>query len=252
MSVAIITGASAGLGTEYVNEIFKKFPEVDEFWLIARRKERLDDILALYPNKKIVPIPLDLTKENSYKEVLSLLEINKPNIEILVNCAGFGTLGDFDEIDYQNQMEMVDLNCRALTVMSRIILPFMSSGSFIVNVCSIASFAPTPRMAVYCSTKAYVLSLSKALRYELKERKINVLAVCPGPMSTEFLEVAKITGNSKMFDTIKRCSVGKVASKSLVFAKKGKAVYTPEIMYKFYRLFSKILPHNWIMPFTKV
>ena len=103
-------------------------------------------------------------------------------------------------------------------------------------------------MAVYSSTKAYVMSLSRALRVELKKRKINVLAVCPGPMSTEFLSVANIEkGSSPMFDMLPRVNPRTMAVKSLKASKKRKAVYTNRVIYKFYRLVAKILPHSWVM-----
>ena len=127
-------------------------------------------------------------------------------------------------------------------------LPFMRNGGEIINVCSIAAFAPNTRMAVYCSTKAYVLSLSKALRGELKKRGINVLAVCPGPMDTEFLPTAGIApGSSHTFDTLPRVNPSVMARKSLAASKKKKGVYTNRLFYKFYRIIAKLLPHSIVM-----
>ena len=124
----------------------------------------------------------------------------------------------------------------------------MKSGSAVLNVCSIAAYIPNPRMAVYCSTKAFVFSFSKALREELKVKKINVLAACPGPMDTEFLTVADIPkGASKLFDFCPRVDPAVMAKKSLKYAFNGKAVYTNKIIYKFYRILCKIAPHNLLM-----
>ena len=128
----------------------------------------------------------------------------------------------------------------------------MCEGSFIVNTCSIASFAPNPRMTTYCSTKAYVLSFSRSLRFELKNKKINVCAVCPGPMDTEFLPIAGIEkGTSKTFDTLPRCNPDKVAEKGLNAASKGKGVYTPKAFFRFYRFVAKVLPHSIVMKMSK-
>ncbi len=253
MKIAIITGASSGLGEEYIRCISDGAYDVDEIWAVARREERLIKIAEKYSkNKKIVPISLDLTKYESYEELRQRLEEEKKEIKIVVNNAGYGTLGDFDSKELFTQTNMVDLNARALTAVSSLVLPYMSKGSFIVNVCSIAAFAPNPRMAVYCSTKAFVYSFSKALRYELKNRGINILAVCPGPMDTEFLSVAGIEkGVSHTFDTLPRCNPQRVAEISLKKALKGRGKYTPKAFYKFYRCMAKLLPHCLIMKLSK-
>ena len=252
MKIAVITGASSGLGEEYLKCIVESSPDITEIWAIARRAERLEKLAETYKEKKIVPFPLDLTSYDSYNEFQKKLEAEKPDIEILINNAGFGTLGNFDEQELFSQTRMVDLNNRALTAITSASLPYMSKGSFIINVCSIAAFATNPRMTVYCSTKAYVYSFSKSLRFELKNRGINVLAVCPGPMDTEFLPVAGISkGASHTFDTLPRCNPQSVAQRSLKKAKAGKGKYTPRLFYKFYHLLSDILPHSLVMHMSK-
>lgn len=248
MNVAVITGASSGLGKFYVEAAAKE--NYDEIWIIARRKEILEQIAK--DNKKIKVLALDLTKESDLEFYKNELSVSGAKVKLLINNAGFGKLGDFDEMDKKDCGGMVDLNCKALTVMTNVTLPFMSEKSEIINVCSIAAFAPNPRMAVYCSTKAYVFSFSKALREELKKRKINVMAVCPGPMDTEFLSLANIEpGSSKTFDTLPRVSPEKIAYKSLKKSKKGNAVYTESAFYKFYRILGKLLPHNLVMKMSK-
>ena len=245
MKVAIITGASSGLGYEYVKAVIERYPDINEYWLIARRAERLQAIAAEYSDKKIVPICLDLTKDGSFAEFEALLKEKEPEVRLLINNAGFGKLGRLADMPYGDQIRMVDLNNRALTGITNISLPYMKKGSYVLNVCSIAAFAPNPRMTVYCSTKAYVLSFSRSLRFELKDRGINVMAVCPGPMHTEFLANAGIEkGSSKTFDTLPYCDPVKVARVSLVKADCGRAVYTPRLFYKFYRGLAKLLPHE--------
>lgn len=247
MKTAVITGASSGLGLYFALEIDKNRPEIEEIWLIARRKERLEE-LAKKLTKKVKVLSLDITKEESLEEYKTALKQENCEVSILVNNAGFGKLGNFDEMNNDDLSGMIKLNCEALTVITSITLPFMEKGSEIINSCSIASFAPNTRMAVYSSTKAYVMSFSRALRSELKRRKINCIAVCPGPMDTEFLSLAGIEkGTSFTFDTLPRVNPEIMARKSLKASKKGKAVYTNRIFYKFYRLLAKIIPTSLIM-----
>ena len=251
MNIAVITGASSGLGIEYLKTICERYRDIQQFWVVARRKERLEEIANTYPDKNIVPICLDLQDYDSYKAFEDLLKKADANIKILVNNAGYGVLGDVYDSDYIRQSGMVDLNCRGLTALTTIALKYMDRGSFIINVCSIASFCPNARMTVYSSTKAYVNSFSRGVRFENKKRGINVLAVCPGPMDTEFLCVAGINGNSKTFDTLPYCKPEKVARKSIIYAEKGRAIYTPTAFYKFYRVLSKILPKSLLMYLTR-
>ena len=251
MNIAVITGASSGLGVEYLKHICERYPFIQEYWIIARRTDKLESIAKGYPDKKIIPISLDLQSYESYKVYEEMLSKNSANIKILINNAGYGTLGDVYESDYMTQSGMVDLNCRALTALTAISLKHMQEGSFIINVCSIASFCPNARMTVYSSTKAYVKSFSRGLRFENKKRGINCLAVCPGPMETEFLSVGNIKGNSKTFDTLPYCNPSKVAKKSLLYAEKGKGVYTPTAFYKFYRILAKIIPNSIMMHLSK-
>ena len=251
MSVAIITGASVGLGTEFIKYIPTVYPEIDEYWVIARRTEKLEAIKEQYPDKKVVSLSYDLSKEETYPEFQKFLLENKPDVKLLINNAGVGELGDFATADYPKQMLQCNLNVRGLTVVTNLVLKYMKAGASVINVASIASFVPNANMAVYSSTKAYVLSFSRAVRFELKNRKINVLAVCPGPMSTEFLDTANITGKSKTFETLPYCKPDKVALNSLKAAKKGKGIYTNRGFYKFYRILARVVPHRWLMYLAK-
>ncbi len=253
MTVAILTGASAGLGQSFFKALTVNGPAVDEIWLIARRRERLEEIAAAYPDKKVRVLCLDLTAVESFKQLETLLATERPDVRVLINNAGFGKMGYVEELSPAEQGGMVDLNVRALTVLSAMVLPYMQKGAFILNVCSIASFVPNPRMTVYSSTKAYVLSFSKGLREETKKRGVNVLALCPGPMHTEFLPVAGIEkGSSKTFDTLPYANPDKVATAALKSAQKGRAVYTPLAFFKFYRVLAKLLPHGLLMKVSKV
>lgn len=247
MNIAVITGASSGLGLEYVKAVYETRTDLDEIWIIARRKDRLEKISSDI-GSTVIPLAFDITDSDSVKKYTELLKEKGAEVKLLINNAGFGKLGDFDKISAEDNAGMVRLNCEALTVITSVTLPFMNSGGEIINTCSIASFAPNTRMAVYSSTKAYVMSFSRVLNIELKNRKINVLAVCPGPMDTEFLGIANINdGVSRTFDTLPRVNPEIIARKSLAASKKEKAVYTNRLFYKFYRIVAKILPHSLVM-----
>ncbi len=253
MVTAVITGAFSGLGKEYVNAIISQFPTVDAFWLVARRKDLLREIAEAHPDKTIAAISLDLGKEENITLFEQLLKENSPEIKVLINNAGYGRCEDFFSSNRAAQTGMVDLNCRGLMAVTRLCLPYMLDDSLVLNIASIAAFAPTPRMSVYSATKAFVLSLSKALHDELRPRGIKVLAVCPGPMDTEFWKVANVPeGKSRLIDKLPRVSPKEVAEGSLRAAKRGKMVYTKGFFYKLYRLLAKLLPHGFIMEFTEI
>lgn len=253
MVTAVITGASSGLGKEYINAIINQYPSVDAFWLVARRKELLQEIAQEHPDKTIAAISLDLGEEESLEIFEKLLKENQPEIKVLVNNAGYGKCTDFFTSNRESQTGMVDLNCRALTGITRLCLPYMLDDSLVLNIASIAAFAPTPRMTVYCATKAYVSAFSKALHEELRPRGIRVCAVCPGPMDTAFWNVAGVPeGKSRLIDKLPRVDPREVAEGSLRAAKRGKMTYTKGAFYKFYHVLSKLLPNGLMMKFTQV
>ncbi len=250
MSIAILTGASAGLGQSFFKSLIARYPDLDGIWLIARRKERLEQMAADSP-VPVTVLPLDLVDPASYDALGDKLKAEGAQVKILINNAGLGELDNVADSTWPVQSRMVDLNCRALTAVTTVVLPYMERGSFIINVCSIASFCPNTRMTVYSSTKAYVMSFTKGLREELKPLGVNALAVCPGPMNTEFLDVANITERSKMFKTLPYSDPDAVADKAVVKAARGRCVYTHLLLFKFYRVLAKLLPHNIMMQFCK-
>ena len=250
MRIAIITGASSGLGVEFYKGLQDE--NLDEIWIIARREAKLNEIKNSLAKISTRCLALDITTRESMEYLKSLLESEAPDIKFLINNAGAGVYGPLAEADYKAQGSMVELNTRALTEITTIALPYMSEKSYIINSCSIASFVPNANLTVYSSTKAYVMSFSRGLRYELKKRKINVTAVCPGPMETEFLAVAGLqNGESRAFDALPRCNPAKTALTAIKKAKKGVGVYTPRAFYKLYRVLSKILPASWLMGIAK-
>lgn len=176
-NIAVITGASSGIGKEFTRQISDN-GDIDEIWIIARDDKRLYEVKNEI-NKNIKVLALDLTCQSELDRYKEELELNKPNIKILVNCAGFGKFDHEENIDTNIKLNMIDLNVKAVVNMTDYSLPYMVEGASIINVSSNAAFQPVPYINIYAATKSFVLSYSRALNVELKYRKIKVLAVCP-------------------------------------------------------------------------
>ena len=247
--IAIITGASSGLGQEFVRQIDADPEEsFDEIWVIARRRERLE---ALQEGVRVPirAIPLDLTLPASIDQISSLLAEENPFVGLLINAAGFGKIGSYQDISRNDIDRMIDLNCRAAVDMTQAVLPFMGSGSRILEICSTAGFQPFQYLNVYAATKAFLYRYSRALRVEVMPRGISVTAVCPYWITdTEFIGTARKTQDSTYirhfpFST-KRASV---VSHALYDSKAGFAVSTPGVVCTLHRFFSKICPDTVMM-----
>lgn len=250
MKIAIVTGASSGLGREFARQLSGVFPEVEQIWLIARRKGRLE-AAADSLDRPAVCLPLDLCDPMSFTTLQEKLAAERPEVALLINDAGCGYLGNLGETETGLQTRMIDLNLRALTAVTNLTIPYMPRGGRIINVSSIASFCPNPRLTVYSSTKAFVSSFTVGLSEELRPKGISVTAVCPGPMATEFVDVGGITGNSPMFATLPYCDQVHVAGGTLRAARMRRTIYTPTAFYKFYRLVAKLMPVKIMVKFTK-
>lgn len=242
MKIALLTGASSGLGCAYAKYIGEIFPEIDAVWAVARRENRLTELAAKIDHPRIVPVECDLSCAEDMEALRVKLEQEKPEIMLLVNNAGCGFHGEFAASSEEEQLRSVQLNVYALTQLTRMALDYMPAGARVLNTSSIASFAPNANMAVYSATKAYVTFFSRALNEELRPGGRSSTAVCPAPMKTEFLSIGHITGNSKTFDLLPYCDVDKVAKGALKAAKKRRSIYTPRAFYKFYRVLAHILP----------
>ena len=198
MKIGVVTGASSGMGRDFVRAIDKEY-ELDEIWVIARRKERLEELKGQC-RAQVRPVPLDLSLPESYQEYKALLEAEKPFVHVLVNAAGYGLFGTFEEMGLEEQLGIMDVNDKALTAMCLLSLPYMGEGDVIINLGSNSSWQPVPYEAVYGASKAYVLSFSRALGRELKTRKIHVMCVCPGWIRTEFMNTAVRDDTIKYYD----------------------------------------------------
>ena len=225
--VALVTGASAGLGVDFARQLAAKGKRLV---LVARRKDRLDALVAELGNARAVEA--DLSLPDAADRLMADLATHGEHVELLVNNAGFGLTGRFAELDGKRQREMIDLNCGALVELAHAVLPGMidrKSGA-ILNVASTAAFQPGPGMAVYFATKAFVLSFSEALHEEVKKRGVIVSALCPGPTSTEFGAVAGF-GPSNLLDKVAADSPAVVRA-GLDGLEKGRAIVIPGLMNK--------------------
>lgn len=248
MKIAVVTGASSGIGREFARQISQRYGKMDEIWIIARRKERLQELeQELRLNVRI--FAMDLTNTNDMNQFKDYLKEYSPDIKLLINCAGYGKVGSFEELNLEEQCGIIDINCKALTMFTGMCLPYISSHSRIINVASAAAFCPQPRFNVYAASKSYVLSFSRALNCELKERKITVTAVCPGPVDTEFFDIAG--DNNNEFKKKLRVPVDKVVDKAIRDAALGNEVSVYGTVMKTAELGSKIVPHKLLMKIFK-
>lgn len=196
MKIAIVTGASSGMGREFVLQL-GSYVQVDEIWAIARRQEALESLKSEIATP-IRVISLDLTKAESFASLSDLLEQEKPDIRLLVNAAGFGKFGSFENISTTDDALMIELNCTALVRMTRLCIPYMQEGSHILQLDSLSAFQPVPYITTYAATKAFVLSYSRAMNRELKNKGIRMMAMNPGWVKTEFFNHACMTNDGKV------------------------------------------------------
>ena len=197
MRIAVITGASSGMGREFAIKLEAQ-KNFDEIWVIARRADRLEELKSVLGDK-VRPISLDLTEQESLEKYKVMLEEEKPEISVLVNASGYGKFGAFEDLPLDEQLGMLDLNAKALTAVTYLSLPYLEKGSEVYQIASLSSFQPVPYLAVYGATKAYVLSFTRAIGAELRKKGIKMMAVCPGWVKTEFFDRAVVKEGALAF-----------------------------------------------------
>lgn len=243
MKIALITGASSGLGREFAIQIARLYRNLDEVWVVARRTERLTGL----QEQITVPVRIfdgDLMRDYIYERIGRELDRQKAEIRMLVNAAGYGKTGAFETIDPGEQLGMIGLNCQALTKIIQICLPYMTKGSRMINIASSAAFAPQPGFAVYAASKSYVYSFSQALAAELEPKGISVTAVCPGPVDTEFFERSGVLPNT--FKESSMADARTVVRQALKDSVDRKRVSIYGKAMKGARIASKLLPYTLI------
>ena len=246
MKVAIVTGASSGMGKEFVLQL-PRYVAVDEIWVIARRESALE-ALKKESGAPLRVIPLDLCKEESFGVFADILAEQKPDVKLLVNAAGFGKFGSFDNVPLEDDCRMIDLNCKALVAMTRLTLPYMQAGSHILQLDSLSAFQPVPHITTYAATKAMVLSYSRAMSAELKPLGIRMMAMNPGWVRTEFFDHAFQTNGDAIqyFNHVYEAKdVVATGLKDLYRSRKQVSVHGLPI--KGQVLLVKLLPHSLVM-----
>ncbi len=246
MNIAVITGASSGLGVCYVEAVIKLFPGIKELWLVARREERLKEVAKKYPDKHFEIIPMDMMKMENFKMLENKLKEKDPQIQVFIHDAGNSIGGSFEDMKLEDMLQMIDLNCKGATAITKVCLPYIIDGGTILEVSSTSAFVPNTNLIVYSATKSYVSALCLGLKEELKRRYINVCAVCPGFMLTEMT----CSEQSERQSRLPVIDPKKAAFKSLKAAKQGKAVYTTGVFYKIYRFLTKLVPHTVLVKFV--
>ena len=247
MNIAIVTGASSGMGREFVLQL-NQYVQVDEIWVIARRLDALES-LKQEVSVPVRPIGLDLGDAASFPALETMLKEAKPNIKLLVNAAGFGKFGSHYRISPEDEAKMIDLNCKALVLVTRLCLPYMEAGSHILQLDSLSAFQPVPYITTYGATKSFVLSYSRGMNRELRPKGIRMMAMNPGWVKTEFFNHAFQTNDGCEVQYFNRLYEAKdcVATglKDLYKTRKDYSIHGLPI--KLQVLGVKILPHRLVM-----
>lgn len=246
MKIVMVTGASSGIGAEFVRQLDQNFSRIDEIWMIARNREKMEEIARGLKNRTRI-FEMDLEKEDARKLLEQILHLANPGICMLVNCAGYGLMGPFETLPLEEQLGMIEVNCKALTAVTYLALPYMVRNGRIIQMASSAAFAPQMNFAVYAATKAYVLSFSRALQEEIREREIFVTAVCPGPVETPFFDRAEKYIKRWKFKERFSVSPELVVKDALNASKKRKTVAVCSFSMKAFHTACKLVPHDFIL-----
>ncbi len=262
-NIAIITGASSGIGRSFLRLIAKErgvynsLP-FDEIWAVARRADRLLEVTSSIGDDRIIPVTADLTSPDDMDEIALRLQDEDIRIGLLINCAGMGFKGLAEDISVNDIEAELQLNCVALGKLSRICLPYMidkqpcfslSEGPRMINIASSAGFLPQPGFAGYAASKAYVISFSRALGVELAPYNIAVTTVCPGPVKTEFQSKATHGASSEFTGFRKLVAVDpdKLAEAAIKASRKGRRMLVYGFSQKALHVASKVLPTSVIL-----
>lgn len=251
MNIILITGASSGIGREFALQLDKHFPHIDEFWLIARRKDMLTTLSESLQHKCRI-LAMDITNEAQLERLEDTLEEHNACVRMLINCAGYGIMGGFVQQEREEVAGMIRLNCEALTNITHICIPYMKRGSRIIQLASSAGFVPQTDFAVYAATKSYVLSFSRALAHEINDLGIFVTTVCPGPVDTPFFDIAEkycSTLTIKKYSMVKTEDVVRLAIKDSYYKKE---VSVCSGLIKLFRITTKVIPHGMILRTMKL
>jgi len=244
-NIAIVTGASSGLGKEFV-KILTNDKNIDKIFALARSKDKLDELKVNYGDK-IIPYSIDLSDTNNIKTFGNILEKENVNIKILINNAGFAKFCSYDDISIDETLNMINLNISGVVAMGLICIPLMNKDSHIINIASQAAFQPVPYQNVYSATKSFVKNYSRALNMELKEKGIVVTAVCPGWIKTNLFDRGCINAKKGTNKFAYMVTPDIIAKKALKDAYKNKDISVYGLYVNFCRFLSKFLPEKLVM-----
>lgn len=240
-NIAVITGATGGVGKEFVRQIQRY--ELDEIWAIARNENKLSELVALY-GEKLVPISADLSEKSGIEKIQQKLKDEKPNVRFLINNAGLARMAPSTDFSDDEISRTIDLNCKALVLLCNSCIGYMKSGGNILNISSASSFQPNPYINLYAASKVFERSYSRALNVELKGKGITVTAVCPSWVDTELL-IKEINGKEVKFPGI--VTAEKVVSKALRDAEKRRDMSVCSLYVKLQHLNVKLMPQRLVM-----
>lgn len=246
MDIVIITGASSGIGREFVLQMDRHFGRIDEFWLIARSRDRLEELARTMKHRTRL-FALDMTERKGLDALEEAVFLHNGVVRILINCAGYGIMGSFCQQEAELETGMIRLNCEALTDLTHRLIPYMRWGSRIIQMASSAAFLPQPGFAVYAATKSYVLSFSRALGEELKNAGIYVTCVCPGPVDTPFFRIAEATGSTLAVKKLTMVDAGRVVELALRDSYHKRPMSVCSMPIKAFRALAKAIPHSVLL-----
>ncbi len=250
MKTAVITGAASGIGKAFAERLAAEEYGFEELWLLDLNGKALEDFSdSLHVRTRL--FAMDIGKEESLDTIREALERNDPQIGMLVNCAGFGTIGWFSETDMKRQLDMIDVNCKGLTAVTYLCIPYLSRGAVVMNMSSGAGLMPQPRFAVYSASKAFVLSFSRAVAAVLKRKDITVCAICAGPVNTGFYKTAvKEKDYQKETGDLKMQTPEDIVRIALRDAGKGRTVCYPSRFMRFTAFLTKVVPLSALISFV--
>ena len=244
--IAIITGASSGMGRRFAETAAERFGGFDEIWAVARRMDRLNALKEQLPCP-VRPIALDLSDPASYEQLKTLLEEEKPCVRLLINASGFGKFQAVADSRPEDNLNMVDVNCKAVMAMCQLCLPYLADGSRVINIASVAAFQPIPYINVYAATKAFVLSFSRALNRELKPKGVNVMAVCPFWTKTEFFDRAVVGEEAVVKKYVVMYDPKDIVNRAWKDLARGRDMSVYGIVARGQKNLVKLLPHSLVM-----
>lgn len=244
--IAIVTGASSGIGKEFFLSLNERREELDEIWVVARSKDKLEALSTLTP-LPIRVFALDLSKNESFGVLQTALEAEQPTVRYAICASGFGRFSAVLDDDRETLENMVDLNCRAIVSTTRVIAPYLTKGGLIMLIASVAAFQPIPYLATYGATKAFVLSYGRAFNRELKKSKgARCMCVCPFWTKTAFFDRAVEKDNPVVKKYAAMYTPQQIVTRAWKDAKRKKEFSMYGFVAKGQTFLTKLLPHKWI------